>query len=83
VGGGEVERRNAAAATEVAKLQTFDRTLSKVFRFVRAYKLYKNEIERVISGETNLMNIIICSRWISKHLERKCYKRIRNRRDRI
>ena len=81
--GGEVERRNAVAATEVAKLQTFDRTLSKVFRFVGAYKLYKNEIERVISGETNPMNIIICSRWISKHLKRKRYKRIRNRRDRI
>ena len=62
MGGGEVERRNAIAATEMAKLQTFDGTLSKVFRFVRAYKLYKNEIERVISGETNPMNIIICPR---------------------
>jgi len=34
VGGG------TAAATEVAKPQTFDGTLSKVSRFVGAYKLY-------------------------------------------
>jgi len=43
VGGGEVERRiggNAAVATEVAKPQTFDGTLSKVSGFVGAYKLY-------------------------------------------
>jgi len=34
IGGG------ASPATEVAKLQTFDRTPSKVSRFIGAYRLY-------------------------------------------
>jgi len=29
------------------------------------------------------MDIIICLRWISRHLERECYGRIRDRRNRI
>ena len=32
--------RGATRATEIVKLQTFNRTLSKVSRFLLAYKLY-------------------------------------------
>ena len=41
--GGGAERRvggDIAAATKIAKPQTFDRTPSKVFGFLSAYKLY-------------------------------------------
>jgi len=40
VGGGAGRGESTSVATEVAKLQTFDGTLSKVSGFVEAYKLY-------------------------------------------
>ena len=42
IGGGAERRvgRGAATVTKMTKLQTFDRTLSKVSRFLSACKLY-------------------------------------------
>jgi len=52
VGGG------ISAVTEVAKLQTFDRTLSKVSRFIRAYKLYVRMRSRESSVEEQIQWIL-------------------------
>ena len=40
MGGGAGRRESTSVATEVAKPQTFDGTLSKISGFVRACKLY-------------------------------------------
>ena len=40
VGGAAERGESASAVTEVAKPQTFDRTPSKVSRFVGVYRLY-------------------------------------------
>ena len=57
VGGG------TPAATEVAKPQTFNRISSKGFQVHRSMQaIYENEVEGVISGGTNPMDIIIYPR---------------------
>ena len=45
--------------------------------------IYENEVKGVISRRTNPIDIIICPRWISRHLERECYGGIGNKRNRI
>ena len=43
--------------------------------------VYKDEVERVSSRGTNLMDIIICPRWIGRYLEREHYGGVGNRRN--
>ena len=65
VGGGGVERRiggNTAAATEVEKPQTFDRTPSKVSRFVGACKLYIRMRLRESSVEEQIQWVLVIRR---------------------
>ena len=50
--------RGVSAATEVAKLQTFDGTLLKVSRFVGAYKLYIKMRLRELSVEEQIQWIL-------------------------
>ena len=45
--------------------------------------ILKNEVEEVIGREINLIDIIICPRWISRYLKGEYYRKIRNRGDRI
>ena len=58
VGGG------ASAATEVAKPQTFDRTPSKVSRFIGACKLYVRIRLREASVEEQIQWILLYVHWI-------------------
>jgi len=60
IGGGAERRigRGTAAATEVAKLQTFDRTPSKVSRFLSVCKLYIRMRLRELSVEEQIQWVL-------------------------
>jgi len=74
---------NAAAATEMAKPQNFDGILKSFQVSISMQVIYKNEVEGVVSGKTDLVGPLLCTGRISRYLEGKCYRRVRNRRSRI
>ena len=51
------------------------------FEVISMQVVYKDEVERVSSRGTNLMDIIICPRWIGRYLEREHYGGVGNRRN--
>jgi len=73
-----------AAGLEMAKLQVFDGTPSKVLGFVTVCKLYgKAKIRGGACGKTDLVSVIICTRRSGRHMERECIRGIEGRRIRI
>ena len=45
--------------------------------------IYKNKIEEIVSKRTDSMGLLLYVGRISRYLERKYHRRIRNRRNRI
>ena len=68
------------AATEMAKPQIFDGTLSKVTEFISACKLYQDEVEEGVGRRTNSVDFIICAGRSSRCMEEEHSRRFGSRR---